>query len=73
MLADYNSRNPMSCNEIKCQTCRFIEQEIDAHENYVRFSQTLRPNIVLTTRSTWLNIQKDDYIISIIQAHKDRS
>ena len=64
MLADYNSRNPMSCNESKCQTCRFIEQEIDAHENYVRFSQTLRPNIVLTTRSTWLNIQKDDSTLS---------
>ena len=59
-VADFNSRNPMSCTQPKCQTCSFIAQEIRYHESYIRFNQTDNPNVLLTTRSTWLDLQKND-------------
>ena len=60
-VADYNSRFPITCTAAKCQTCKFVQQEIASHENYVRFTQHgQEENVMLVERPAWLALQKQD-------------
>ena len=59
ILADYNSRHPTICNENKCQTCNFINQEIDDHDAIIR-NVTQLESVPLAQRKTWLDLQKKD-------------
>ena len=60
-VADYNSRYPIECKRDKCQTCKFVQQEILDQEHYVRFThQGVDKNIMLVERPTWLALQKQD-------------
>ena len=60
-VADYNSRNPITCTLDKCQTCKFVQQEISDHEHYVRYThQGIDENIMLVERPSWLALQKQD-------------
>ena len=67
-VADYNSRNPIDCSSPKCQTCKFVSQEVNAHESYVRFTEPVNKNILLTSRKTWLDLQKQDPTLSQLSA-----
>jgi hypothetical protein len=59
-VADYNSRNPTICTEDRCQTCKFVNQEISVQENYVRYARSGPNNLLLAERPTWLELQKQD-------------
>lgn len=64
-VADYNSRNPVHCNQSKCQTCNFIEQEIVSQQSYVRnISHSSLNDPLLVERPTWLALQKQDPSLS---------
>ena len=60
-VADYNSRFPVTCTNAKCQTCKFVQQEITFHENYVRYTQQgCDDNVMLVERPSWLALQHQD-------------
>ena len=63
-VADYNSRHPVSCNLEKCQTCRFVQKEIDTHQFYVRFTHKVKDDVLLVERPTWLELQKQDSMLA---------
>ena len=67
-VADYNSRNPIDCSSPKCQTYKFVSQEVNAHESYIRFTEPVNKNILLTSRKTWLDLQKQDPTLSQLSA-----
>ena len=60
-VADYNSRHPVHCSEPKCQTCSFLNLQIDLQESVVRSLQVNSDaSLPLTQRPTWHQLQKDD-------------
>ena len=63
-VADFNSRHPIVCMSDKCQTCKFITQEIQSHEQYVRYTQHVKEDVLLVERPTWLELQKQDSTLS---------
>lgn len=67
LVADYNSRNPVECNDPKCQTCKFVKSEIIFNDIYVRhIKESEVPS--LDQRSTWLALQKQDpTLVSLYQ------
>ena len=62
-VADYNSRHPTSCTADRCQTCKFVGQELSAQEHYVRYTHS-ESNILLAERPTWLELQKQDSTVA---------
>ena len=63
-VADFNSRHPITCKAEKCQTCKFIAQEILSHEHYVRYTNNVKEDVFLVERPTWLQLQKQDATLS---------
>ena len=59
VVADYNSRHPVECKEIKCQICNYVNKEVVNHDAYIR-SITQLDSTPLTQRNAWLDLQKKD-------------
>ena len=59
VVADYNSRHPVKCKEVKCQTCNYVNKEIETHDAFIR-SITQLDSVPLTQRNAWLDLQKKD-------------
>ena len=55
--ADYNSRHPSICNDVKCQICAYVGKEVDTHDI---FKITDLQTVPLNQRNAWLNLQKQD-------------
>ena len=55
--ADYNSRHPSICNDVKCQICIFVGKEVDTHDVFKITDIQTSP---LHQRNAWLNLQKQD-------------
>ena len=60
-VADYNSRNPTTCSDKKCQVCLFLANEIAVHDIFVRHISS--DGVPLAERPTWIDLQKQDSTI----------
>ena len=57
-VADYNSRHPVHCTDMKCQVCKYANAEIFLHDSCVRTISAA--DFTLTERPTWLKLQQQD-------------
>lgn len=64
-VADYNSRNPMYCDEKRCQICKYMNDQCTIGENCVNsvsvqdiLAGTAR--LPLTEKPAWIQVQKED-------------
>ena len=65
-VADFNSRNPLSCNEPRCQICKYMSEQCLIGEHCVVNNVTVQDilsgsaRLPLTEKPAWLQIQKED-------------
>ena len=65
-VADFSSRNPLPCNEKRCQICSFAFEQIIIGDNSKVMKVTVDDlesgsyRIPLSEKPTWLKLQKDD-------------
>ena len=58
---DYISRNPIPCNEPRCQVCSFLKESMSSVVNAVTVSDVLEGSVQLpfTNKRSWIEIQEE--------------
>ena len=71
IIADYGSRNPVTCNEPNCQICRFIQESADSVVFNVSVSDVLERRVKMPymSPSAWKSAQQSDGIMRKAYAH----
>ena len=66
-LVDYISRHPNSCSDIKCQICKFVNEQVKIGDNTAKLNSIQiqdvlsgKLNTPFLQRKSWLNAQQDD-------------
>ena len=61
VLADYISRNPVPCNEVKCQICSFIKDSMESVVAAVTVEEVLsgEASLPFTNKRAWREIQEE--------------
>ena len=66
-LVDYNSRNPTTCSQAKCQICKFIKEQVEIGDNVGKLNSIQiqdilsgKTQIPFLQRNSWLQAQNND-------------
>ena len=60
------------CKCEKCQACKFFTQEIQSHEQYVRYAQHVKEDVLLVERPRWLELGQNTSTENIILGKKNK-
>ena len=63
-ISDYSSRQPMPCNDTKCQICKFVKETVESVVGSVSVNEVLegKMRMPFLCPSSWRSAQQSDHI-----------
>ena len=70
-FTDYSSRNPVECNETRCQVCTFVSDTSKSVVRSMTVQDVLKGNIAMpfVNRNSWIGMQRDCDELRRVHAH----